>query len=162
MIAIQITDVKLFMKQLFLSEYFDAFWLSEANFVTFNTFHIDGMLQHAYYSREELEESGMKEARFSSWKQVRPFGLSLVKGTRTPLEFKIIFRLSQLNTEKLLKQNGITEFSADDVDGLFLNIHFSRGTLNCISGTSLSLFSMDKSVEHAWDDAVKKYLKPFL
>ena len=94
MISIQIADIKLFMNKLFLSEYFDAFLLSEANFVTFNTFHIDGILQHAYYSGEELKESGMGEQRFSLWKQIRPFALSLIKGTHTPLEFKIIFRLS--------------------------------------------------------------------
>lgn len=162
MISIQISDVKLFMNKLFLSEYFDAFLLSEANFVTFNTFHIDGTLQHAYYSSEELEASGMSQARFSLWKQVRPFALSLVKGTHTPLEFKIVFRLSDRNVEKLLRQSGITAFSSADIDGLFLNLNFSRGTLYCISGTSLTLFSMDKSVEHAWDDTVKKYLKPFL
>lgn len=162
MTSIQISDVKVFMNKLFLSEYFDAFLLSEANFVTFNTFHIDGTLQHAYYSSEELEASGMELSRFSLWKQVRPFALSLVKGTHTPLEFKIIFRLSQANVEKMLQQSGITNFSPTDIDGLFLNLNFSRGTLHCVSGTSLTLFSMDKTVEHAWDDAVKKYLKPFL
>ena len=162
MISIQVSDVKSFMNKLFLSEYFDAFLLSEANFGTVNTFHIDGTLQHAYYSSEELEESGMGERRFSLWKQVRPFALSLIKGTHTPLEFKIIFRLSQSNVEKLLGQTGIKTFSASDVDGLFLNLNFSRGTLYCISGTSLTLFSMDKSVEHVWDDVVKRYLKPFL
>ena len=162
MISIQIEDVKLFMNKLYLSEYFDAFFLSEANFVTFNTFHIDGTLQHAYYSSEELKESGMEERHFSQWRQARPFALSLIKGTHTPLEFKIIFRLSDANVEKLLRQAGITAFSASDVDGLFLNLNFSRGMLHCISGTSLTLFSMDKSVEHAWDEAVRKYLKPFL
>ena len=161
MISVQIADIKLFMNKLFLTEYFDAFFLSEANFVTFNTFHIDGRLQHAYYSSEELEESGMGQMQFSRWKQVRPFALSLIKGKHTPLEFKIVFRLSDSNVEKLLCQAGITSFSQADVDGLFLNLNFSKGTLYCISGTSLTLFSMDKSVEHAWDDAVKQYLKLF-
>lgn len=162
MISIQISDVKLFMNKLFLSEYFDAFLLSEAHFVTFNTFHIDGTLQHAYYSSEELEESQMDQMRYSRWKQVRPFALSLVKGTHTPLEFKVVFRLAQSNVEKLLQNSGITAFSPADIDGLFLNLNFSRGTLYCVAGTSLTLFSMDKSVEHAWDEAVKKYLKHFL
>ena len=161
MISIQISDVKVFMNKLFLTEYFDAFLLSEANFVTFNTFHIDGTLQHAYYSSEEQEEYGMSQMKYSRCKQVRPFALSLIKGTHTPLEFKIVFRLSQSNVKKLLNQNGITSFSEADVNGLFLNLHFSGGAMHCISGTSLSLFSMDKAVEHAWDDAVQKYLNPF-
>ena len=72
MISIQISDVKVFMNKLFLTEYFDAFLLSEANFVTFNTFHIDGTLQHAYYSSEEQEEYGMSQMKYSRWKQVRP------------------------------------------------------------------------------------------
>ena len=72
MISIQISDVKVFMNKLFLTEYFDAFFLSEANFVTFNTFHIDGTLQHTYYSSEEQEEYGMSQMKYSRWKMFAP------------------------------------------------------------------------------------------
>lgn len=161
MISIPVSDIKLFMNQLFLSEYFDSFLLSEAFFVTFSTFHIDGTFHPSYYSSEELEASGMAQTKYAYWKQMRPFCLSLIKGTHTPLEFRIVFRLSPSNIERLLTDQGITAFSVQDIDGLFLNLHYSEGSLRCTTGTSLTIFSLDKSLEHVWDDKVQKFLSRF-
>lgn len=160
MISLQIEQKKLFMNQLLLSEYFDAFLLSEAAFVTYSTFHIDGKLQKSYYSSEEQEELHLDEQDYSTWKQIRPFALSLIKGTHTPLSFRIIFRLSKKNTEKLLLDSGLP-FTAADVDGLYLNLHFQGQSLTCTTGTSLRTFTLDKSLDHLWDDKVKKYLSAF-
>ena len=123
MISLQIKDVKPFMNKLLLSDYCDAFLVSEATFVTFSTFHIDGALKKDYYSEEELEEQHMQEQTHAAWRQIRPFCLELIKGKHTPLEFKIVFRLSPSNTEKLLHQADIS-LTSKDISGLFLNIHF--------------------------------------
>lgn len=156
MIALHVTDIKHFMNRLFLSEDFDAFRISEATFVTFSTFHIDGQLQKDYYSAEELEEQQLTEQSCSSWRQVRPFCLSLIKGKHTPLEFKIVFRLSQANVQRLLQQSGLS-FSINDVNGLFLNLHYQNGGLTCTTGTALSFFTLDKTLDHVWDDMVCKF-----
>lgn len=50
MIALQIADIRVFMKKLLLSETFDRFLLLEGSITTFNTFEIDGTLQKTYYS----------------------------------------------------------------------------------------------------------------
>lgn len=160
MVSLQITDVKTFMNKLLLSDYFDAFYLSEAAFVTFSTFHIDGKLNTDYYSREELEEQQMTSQDCCIWKQVRPFCLDLIRGKHTPLKFKIVFRLSPANTEKLLKQADIP-LTVKDIDGLFLNIHFQNGSLTCTTGTVLRIFTMDKTLDHVWDKMVQKFLIDF-
>ena len=56
MIALQIADIRVFMKKLLLSETFDRFLLLEGSITTFNTFEIDGTLQKAYYSAEEQDQ----------------------------------------------------------------------------------------------------------
>ena len=48
MIALQIADIRVFMKKLLLSETFDRFLLLEGSITTFNTFEIDGTFQKAY------------------------------------------------------------------------------------------------------------------
>ena len=58
MIALQIADIRVFMKKLLLSETFDRFLLLEGSITTFNTFEIDGTLQKAYYSAEEQDQIG--------------------------------------------------------------------------------------------------------
>lgn len=160
MVSLQITDIKAFMNRLLLSDYFDAFYLSEAAFVTFSTFHIDGKLNKDYYSQEELEEQKMTDQDSCTWKQVRPFCLDLIKGKHAPLKFKIVFRLSPANTEKLLKQADIP-LTSQDISGLFLNIHFQTGSLTCTTGTVLRIFTMDKTLDQAWDKMIQKYLIHF-
>lgn len=156
MLALQVTDIKPFMNKLFLGDLFDPFLLTEAFFITFSTFHIDGTFKKEYYSREELEESGMAEQSNALWRQVRPFCLDLIKGKHTPLEFKIVFRLSDSNTQRLLEQSS-TGLSQNDINGLFLNLYYKENKLVCTTGTSLVLFTLDKTLNHLWDDMVKRF-----
>lgn len=160
MVSLQIKDVKNFMNRLLLSDYFDAFHVSEASFVTFATFHMDGRLKKEYYTAEEQELLHLQEQEYSTWKQLRPFCLSLIKGTHSPLEFKLIFRLSPSNTEKLLRQANL-DFSLSDIAGLFVNIHFQTGSLTCTTGTSLHIFTLDRSLDRVWDCMVQKFLADF-
>lgn len=156
MIALQIADVKHFMQKLLLTDSFDRFYLLEGTVTTFNTFHIDGALQSSYYTQEEQEL--LAGRALSYWGEVRPFCLSLMKGKRTPLSFRFTFQLSSQNTGKLLQQTGI-QIPAEQVRGLLLNLKYDGGALSCITGTSLAVFTMDKKLDHAWDDMVQRYFR---
>ena len=128
------------MSQLLMTETFDRFSFIEGEIVTFNTFKLDGYLQKEY----------------SRWEDVREFCFSLIKGKRTPLSFRLILSLSPDNIVRLMEQT-VPEMSPEDVQGLYLNLKFDGMHLTCITGTSFRTFTMDKSLEHAWDEMVKKY-----
>lgn len=49
--------------------------------------------------------------------------------------------------------------NADDIQGLYLNLRYDSTGLQCITGTSFKSFSMDKSLEHAWDNMVQKFFQ---
>lgn len=155
MIALQIEDMKFFMKKLLLSESFDHFLLVEANITTFNTFHINGRLKKEYFTAEEQEL--LENRSFSYWKEVRPFCLELIKGKKTPLSFQFTLQLSKANTEKFLLQTD-TSIKTEQVQGLLINLHYHEKKLLCTTGTSLSFFSLDKKIDHAWDSMVQKFL----
>ena len=159
MIALQIQDIKNFMSKLLLSQTFDNFLLVEGSITTFNTFRIDGRLHKIFFTDEESEERGLENREFSLWKEVKPFCLELIKGKKTPLGFKFTFQLSKENTAKLLTSSGITSIQPENVSGLLLNIRYDNGALNVITATNLSLFTLDKTLERAWDDMVKRFLK---
>ncbi|MDO4634072.1 MAG: DUF5721 family protein [Eubacteriales bacterium] len=161
MFALPISETKSFMNRLLLSDSFDHFLAAEAAITTFAEFHIAGKLQKDYYSSEELEELQLQDQQLVSWKQLRPFFLQLIRGTHTPLSFKIVLKLPASATEELLAQSALP-YSPADIHGLFLNLHFQNGVLTCISGTSMALFTTDKSLDHAWDDALKTLLRDFL
>lgn len=159
MVALQIQDIKSFMSKLLLSQTFDHFLLVEGNITTYNTFRIDGRLHREFFSEEETEEKGLQNREFSLWKEVKPFCLELIKGKKTPLGFQFTFQLSRENIEKLLASSGITSIQPENIAGLLLNVRFDKGALNVITATNLNLFTLDKSMEHAWDDMVKRFLK---
>lgn len=156
MIALNIADIKSFMHKLLLTETFDRFLLLEASVTTFNTFQIEGTLQKSYYTQEEQELLG--ERTLSFWGEVRPFCLSLIKGKKTPLSFRFTFQLSASNTQKLLTQTGVG-LTSDQVRGLLINLRYDGHLLTCTTGTSLSIFTTDKKLDHAWDDMVQKYFR---
>ena len=159
MIALQIQEIKQFMSKLLLSPTFDNFLLVEGSITTYNTFYIDGRIHKDFFTEEEFEERALHNRTFSLWKEVKPFCLELIKGKKTPLGFKFVFQLSKENTAKLLSSAGITSLLPENVSGLLLNIRYDNGTLSCITATNLNLFTLDKSLEHAWDDMVKRFLK---
>lgn len=151
MIAFELSEVKECMSKLLLSDTFDPFLFIEGEIVTYNTFTIDGFLKKDFYEKDMIPERS-----YSLWKEVREYCFSIIKGKRTPLSFKFIFGLSESNVEKLLKQQGLT-FSPQDVQGLYLNFIYDGQHLKCITGTSMHLFTMDKSLEQAWDKMVQKF-----
>lgn len=152
MISLNLTSQKTFISHLLLKETFDNFQFIEGEIVTFNKFTIDGYIQKNFYEDTDILPE------YSSWKNVKEYCLSIIKGKQTPLSFRFIFRLSPQNTERLLEQKQL-DFQPQNVQGLYLNITFDNNGLKCITGTSLKLFSLDKSLEKAWDEMVQKFFE---
>ena len=69
-----------------------------------------------------------------------------------------VFSLAPKNIETLLLQNDLS-VQADAVQGLYLNIRYNGETLTCITGTSFKTFTMDKTLEHAWDEMTENFFK---
>lgn len=134
---------------------FDRYLLREAQIVTFVTFTIDGKMQKNFYSNEEYKDMGKPE--LVMWQKVRPICFEMIKGSRTPVRFKIVLKLNEEETQKLIEENELS-YTLSDVAGLYLNLVYENGDLNCITGTSMNLFTLDKSLEQLWDATVKKKL----
>lgn len=160
MISIKIRDAKNFMGKLLGSTLFDTYFLIEASITTFNNFFIDGHLQKDYYSQQELEENGLDEQPFSTWAQVRPHCFQLIKGKKTPLNVKIVLQLPPCDVEKFLQESGFV-INVHDINGLYLNIYYDENGITCTTGTSLRIFSLDKTFENAWDNYINKLLVNF-
>lgn len=156
MIALKIPDKKDFTSKLFLQDTFDAFLVSQASFTTSIPITLDGSLHKDYFTDAEWEE--MEQHDMPRWSLLKPLCFQIIKGSRLPEQFKIIFALSRSNTERLLKGNGLT-LSPGQIGSLFLNIRYEQGKLTCITGVSFLAFTMDKSLEMAWDDMVKRFFK---
>lgn len=154
--AWKILDIKAFMSQLFLGETFDFFLLCEAEIRTANQFQINGRLNRSWYDNDELEAIG--DRKYSYWREIKAFCFQIIKGQKSPHSMKLVFALPQQRAEKVLERSGAA-FLKEQVDGLFLNVRYERSELTVITGTSLTVFSADKTLEHQWDKEVAAFLK---
>lgn len=156
MIALRIDDIKQVTGKLFLGEMFDRFLVREAAIVTFNTFQIDGHIKQGYYTEHELEENKIED--LSSWAVIKPICFSLIKGKKLPGSFQISLQTGPADTEKFLAHSRLN-IHADQINGLYIHIRYEDGLLYCVTGTSVNFFTLDKSLDMEWDEAVKLFLK---
>ncbi len=156
MISLKIKNTKAFMNHMLLQNTFDQFWVKEASIETFYTMAINGNRRKDFYTPEELEDESF-QTELIAWSECKNICLDMMKGKKTPLSFHFVLKLSKKNTEKTICAADTT-LTLLDVSGLYLNISFENGSVTVITGTSLNTFTMDKSLDHAWDEMVKKFL----
>lgn len=140
------------MSHLLLEQTFDHFSLIKAEIKTFNTFEIDGFINQEFFDAPVDDD-------FSKWSDIRKFCLSIIRGKRTPLDFMIVFSLRKCEIPQFLAANQLAGFSPTDIKGLYLNLKYDGRSLSCTTGTSMSLFTLDKSLEQAWDQTVIDFFK---
>lgn len=155
MIAEQIKDVKTFMTHLLINNTFDEFLVNEVTITTYNTFRIDGHINRDFYTEDEFND--LKDQHLSYWSKIRPICFSLIKGNKTPVYFKIIYALNREQISSIVQQNNIS-INENDINELFFNIKYENGLLSFTTGCSLKIFTMDKSLENAFD----KYISNFI
>lgn len=156
MVGLNIEDVKQFTGKLFVGDTFDSFLVREAEIATFNTFSIDGHIRKGYYTQEELEENPVGE--YSPWPVIKPVCFSLIKGKKLPGSFQIVLQAAPDKVEEFLAGRSLP-VTADQIKGLYLNIRYEGGKIICVTGTSVSFFTLDKTLDIEWDEAVKLFMK---
>ena len=156
MIALSIIDVKDFMNKLLIGEVFDRFFLVEASVTTFNTFTIDGRLQQDFFDTDTVAMHKSNSIEYSLWRDVKPYCFSVIRGRRTPLNFRIVLQLSHKQTQQILNPS----FPVGSVpDCRFcLNLQYRNDSLLCTTGVSYTSFCLDKRPEHLWDEIIRKFL----
>ncbi len=137
------------MAHLLLRDTFDTFSFIEGEIATFSRFSLDGHIQKDFF-----EEAPDRE--YSLWKEVREYCFSIIRGKRTPLNFRFIFSLSPDEIAGLIAEKNL-DFQPSSIQGLYLNFKFDGTLLQCITGTSMHIFTMDKSLDHAWDKWVLEF-----
>ncbi len=149
MLALKITDTKAFMTKLLAGDTFDTFLFSEGSVTTFTTFLIDGTWHPEYFGEGD---------QVMTWRMIRPVLYNIIKGKHTPIHMRIVLKLADYNAEKLLKSSGLS-LTKEQIDGLFLNLTYAKDEASITTGTSLRIFTLDKSLDRVWDDMVSRFLQ---
>lgn len=156
MISLKVDDIKVFMSNLLIHKVFDEFYLSEITIHTSSELYISGKLNQNFYTSEELET--LNGRKYATWAETKAFAFSFVKGNKLPLSIKIVFLLSDNNALEVLNKSGVS-LTASDINGFFLNVRYEQGNLFLTTGTSIKVFTLDKTLEKTWDEEVILFLK---
>ena len=172
--SFEIENIRKITGAIFAGETFDTFCVTEASFETLFTLSIDGHVNQDYLksadgqtekdpddakTQETVKNTG---AGMVTWKQIRPLCYETIKGSRLPVRFKIVFMSPPEKIQGFLEKHSITNVLARDVKGLFINVYYENNKIQCTSGVSRVSFSMDRSLEEAWDESVEGFMKRFM
>lgn len=151
MLALKISDIKDFTNKLFIGEVFDHFQMTEASITTFNTFFIDGRLLCSFFDTDQQKSLAEHGRSFSLWKEVKPYCHSIIRGRRTPLQFKIILLASGCSDH--------VDTLPENTNGRYLNIQYKNNSILCTTGVSQYTFTPDKTLEQNWDYTVLDFFQ---
>ncbi len=156
MLQLMIEDKKKLTELLFLGDAFDRFLVREAHFVTGITVDVDGTLNPDYYDSDEA--AALSDNTVASWKSVKSLCFQIIKGKKLPKRFQIVLKLAAADVPGWLARNGL-DYAPETVRGLFFTLRYENQILSCTSGTSLSVFTMDKRLDEAWDRQLVQFFR---
>lgn len=111
-------------------------------------------MRRGYYTGEEQGKIG----EFSSWRTIKPVCFSLIRGKRLPETFRIVLCLSEEARSRFVQAHA-PGILPEQAGGLYINIQYENQEMTCVTGTSMNVFTMDRTLEREWDESVKQFLK---
>jgi len=165
---IKINDIRAAMSMLLLKDAFDAFFLEGAEAMTFAKLQISGRRNKKWYAGEtdnDINEDVINGSSTGSltdlvrWKETRHIFFEYIKGKKTPDLFKVSLKADGSIAEVFLKDSGFYEKYLQEKPELHMQIRYENGTLCVVTGIYNENFTLDKSIENAWDDAVVKLFR---
>lgn len=139
MLALQLNQdtVKPFMGKLLREDIFDTFHVRSIDITTNIQINING----------QLAPEGEAKAGFTLWESLRPLVYEIIKQSPKPKQVKIVFSHP---SEETIHPNA---------KALFLNLTYENDNVYFTTGTAQKEFTMEKSLDQAWDDWVKGFLQ---
>ena len=145
------------MQHLLTTETFDRFLFCEGELHTYSSFQMDGRINRNFFDSEELDSL---TEDYILWGKIRNIFFDVIKGKKAPTKMKLILALPRERYSDFINQTA-TSLTASDLSGLFLHIHYEHSAIQLITGSSLKIFSMDKSLDHSWDTYITELIKKY-
>ena len=140
------------MALLLRGDLFDSWEVTEAKVETFFELSVNGRLKKDFF-----EEPDSVQRDFAKWGEVKEIFFQAIKGKRLPGMLRIVLAADKERRDRILSECGKLQEEAGA--GLYLNIRYSVGGCQVISGVSHVGFTLDKTLDSAWDAALLDFLK---
>lgn len=147
-----VEELKPFMTLLLRGELFDSWEVTEAKVETFFELSVNGRLKKDFF-----EEPESVQRDFAKWGEVKEIFFQAIKGKRLPGMLRIVLAADRTWTEQIMNECGKANEEAGAY--LYLNIRYSANGCQVVSGVSHVGFTMDKTLDMAWDAALLDFFK---
>jgi hypothetical protein len=135
---------------------FDEFQVSFIELNTFTKFNISCDINKKFLSSDEIEINEGRE--LITWSEIKDIIYYIIKGNKTPTYMKIVFTLPKDKIADMVTKNNLNTLP-NNINGLFINILYENNILKCTTGSSVNIFTLDKTLENYWDSSVKLFFK---
>lgn len=156
MIQLVADDTKQFMNCLLRTEAFDNFLLYEMTLDVLHRYQFDGEINADYLS--DAEKSIYADQTYIQWLSLKPQITSILKTSHTPTNMKITMSLNPTATLDI-QQRLLGEQATYPVKGFVINITFDGQNVKATTAVNYSQFTLDKSIEQAFDGMMEKFFK---
>ena len=152
-LKIEASDVKPFMGALLMSEKFDFLEVRGVDLTTFTHFNISGQKIVQVEPEADSDDEDKPEEKvkviYCKWAEIRPLVHGFIKGGAKPSHMRIIFSMESNEAQKL----------HDNGAAMYLNITYNGEEVFFTSATAQRGFSLDKSLDHVWEDYLVEFFK---
>ena len=152
MVSGTVEELKSFMALLLRGELFDSWEVIEAKVETFFELSVNGRLKKDFF-----EEPETVQRNFVNWGEVKEIFFQAIKGKRLPGMLKIVLAADRERTDRILNECGKEKEEAGA--SLYLNIRYSANGCQVVSGVSHTGFTLDKTLDSAWDAEIQAFFK---
>lgn len=142
MIALALTEVRSFMNTLLMKDTFDRFFLEEAFIKKEYTVSIEGRTSDL--------------SPYLPYGKMRPILMEHMKGEKVPDLLRIT--LEYPATAQMVARLTGGDDTQTKIKEFLMRIEFDAHGLRLVTGVSYETFSMEKDLEKAWDESVKRFL----
>ena len=145
------------MGRLLGTDTFAPFLLAEAVITTYNTFVIDGHMVKEFFTGDIHDDGVLPPYEFSQWTDMRNLCFDLIKGKRTPVNFKLTLNLKPELVSEILA-SGDTLVTLSGLKAFVLNIKYDGNDLTCVTATAFHTFIPDKMPDQIWDGYMDQFM----
>jgi hypothetical protein len=156
MIGLIADDTKNFMNQLIKTGIFDNFLVLSLDLDTLCRFSVNGAVNSGYMSKEDAQIQSIDE--FVAWTYIKPVVATVLRQSLRPTGMKLTLTLSQEATEEILRRHGQSH-AGHPIKGFILNILFDGQHVKLTTGVNYNQFTLDKSLEYAFDAMITQFFK---
>lgn len=150
MFAAKVEDVKKMMGALLVGEIFDGFLCVEAKAETYYKMSVNGRVKKEFFGEEEAYGE-----EFMSWKDAKEFFYRMIRGKRLPGSIRVVLAADGATVTRIAQENNV---SPEGI-GLYLNLQYEKGSCLLTGGVSRPGFTMDRTLENAWDAYLEQFFK---